>query len=112
MAIDKDKFTSVLLNGNGTPLSVPSLPICPAAAMPCIRTLITPNSKKKLLREAGWIDTDGNGYVDKNGQDLTVRWLTYTSRQELPLLAEAAQAFLKEVGIRPKSTRQIIITIS
>ena len=100
MAIDKDKFTSVLLNGNGTPLSVPSLPICPAAAMPCIRTLITPNRQKKLLREAGWIDTDGNGYVDKNGQDLTVRWLTYTSRQELPLLAEAAQAFLKEVGIR------------
>ncbi len=49
---------------------------------------------------AGWTDTDGNGYVDKNGQDLTVRWLTYTSRQELPLLAEAAQAFLKEVGIR------------
>ena len=31
---------------------------------------------------------------------MTVRWLTYTSRQELPVLAEAAQATLKEVGIK------------
>ncbi|MFQ9935814.1 MAG: ABC transporter substrate-binding protein [Phascolarctobacterium faecium] len=59
MAIDKDKFTSVLLNGNGTPAVGPFLPICPAAAMPCIRTLITPN-RQKLLREAGWTDT-GSG---------------------------------------------------
>ena len=30
---------------------------------------------------------------------LTIRWLTYPSRQELPLLAESAQATLKEIGI-------------
>ena len=100
MAIDKDKFTSVLLNGNGTPAVGPF-----PANMPCGGDAVHTDAynaeqAKKLLREAGWTDTDGNGYVDKNGQDLTVRWLTYTSRQELPLLAEAAQAFLKEVGIR------------
>ena len=28
-----------------------------------------------------------------------IRWLTYPSRQELPLLAESAQATLKEIGM-------------
>ena len=30
---------------------------------------------------------------------LTIRWLTYPSRQELPLLAESAQATLKDIGM-------------
>ena len=30
---------------------------------------------------------------------LVIRWLTYPSRQELPLLAESAQATLKDIGI-------------
>lgn len=34
-----------------------------------------------------------------DGVKLCVRWLTYPSRQELPLLAEAAQATLKDIGI-------------
>ena len=55
---------------------------------------------KKLLEQAGWSDTDGDGFVDKNGKNLELRWLTYTSRQELPLLAEAAQANLKLIGIK------------
>ena len=37
--------------------------------------------------------------AEKDGVKLTVRWLTYPSRQELPLLAESAQASLKEIGI-------------
>ena len=45
------------------------------------------------------MDTDGDGIREKNGVKLTIRWLTYPSRQELPLLAEAAQASLKEIGM-------------
>ena len=37
--------------------------------------------------------------AEKDGVKLTIRWLTYPSRQELPLLAEAAQSTLKEIGI-------------
>ena len=54
---------------------------------------------KELLKNAGWTDTDGDGYVDKNGQKLTIRWVTYPSRQELPLLAESVQATMKDIGI-------------
>ena len=38
---------------------------------------------------------DGDGIREKDGQKLTIRWLTYPSRQELPLLAESAQSNLK-----------------
>ena len=55
---------------------------------------------KKLLADSGWIDSDGDGYVDKDGENLELNYLTYTSRQELPLLAEAAQANLKKIGVK------------
>ncbi len=54
---------------------------------------------KKLLEESGWTDTDGDGYVDKDGQKLSISWLTYPTRLEQPKLAEYAQATLKDIGI-------------
>ena len=58
-----------------------------------------PEKAAKLLEDAGWVDSDGDGIREKDGQKLTVRWLTYPGRLELPLLAESAQASLKEIGI-------------
>ena len=51
-----------------------------------------PEGARQVLEAAGWRDTDGDGIREKDGVKLTVRWLTYPSRQELPLLAESAQA--------------------
>ena len=45
-----------------------------------------------------FVDEDGDGVREKDGRKLVVRWLTYPSRQELPLLAESAQATLKQIG--------------
>lgn len=98
-AIDKENFTDVLLEGNGAAAVGPF----PANFAFGDETVTAPeyDSEKaaELLEEAGWTDTDGDGYVDKNGEMLTIRWLTYPSRQELPLLAESVQATLKDVGI-------------
>lgn len=99
MGIDKGGFTSVLLEGNGTP----AVGAFPANFTFGDNSVTAPSydleGAKELLAESGWIDTDNDGYVDKNGQKLTLRWLTYPGRQELPLLAESAQATLKEIGI-------------
>ena len=57
------------------------------------------NKAKQTLEAAGWVDSDGDGIREKNGQKLVIRWLTYPSRQELPLLAESVQASLKDIGI-------------
>ncbi|MDO4920527.1 MAG: ABC transporter substrate-binding protein [Phascolarctobacterium sp.] len=59
-----------------------------------------PESAKKLLEEAGWKDTNGDGYVDKDGKNLEMDFIFYSGRAELPLYAEATQADAKKVGIK------------
>lgn len=99
-AIDKDNFVKVLLDGHGEPAEGPfpkSMPFGDGKIVP--QPYDVENAKRELA-EAGWKDTDGDGYVDKDGKDLTVRWLTYPGRMELPLLAESAQESLKKIGIK------------
>lgn len=100
MSIDKTQFADVLLKGNGLAAVGPFPSNTALSHMKLTAPAYNIEAAKKLLADAGYRDTDGDGYVDKNGRPLTVRWLTYTSRQELPVLAEAAQATLKEVGIK------------
>lgn len=54
---------------------------------------------KELLQRDGYVDTNGDGIVDKNGQNLELTLYTYTSRPELPLYAEALQADYKKIGV-------------
>ncbi len=100
MAVDKDNFTKVLLNGNGAPAIGP-FPANLSFGGTAVKTVSYDlEGAKALLKEAGYEDTDGDGYVDRNGKNLELRYLTYTSRQELPLLAESLQASLKKIGVK------------
>ncbi|HJD39288.1 MAG TPA: ABC transporter substrate-binding protein [Candidatus Blautia stercoripullorum] len=100
MGIDKDGFTRVLLDGNGTAAAGPFPSSFAFGDDTVTAPAYDPDQARELLKEAGWTDTDGDGYVDKNGEDLTIRWLTYPSRQELPLLAESVQSTLGDIGIK------------
>ena len=100
MGIDKEGFTRVLLDGNGTAAAGPFPSSFAFGDDTVTAPAYDPDQARELLKEAGWTDTDGDGYVDKNGEDLTIRWLTYPSRQELPLLAESVQSTLGDIGIK------------
>jgi ABC-type transport system substrate-binding protein len=57
---------------------------------------------KKLLAEAGWNDTDGDGFLDKNGKSLKDLDLVISSGSDLVWqknLAVVVQSQLKEIGI-------------
>ena len=100
MGIDKEGFVAVLLDGHG----VPGHGAFPDGFSTFGGEHVTtegydPEGAKALLEEAGWVDSDGDGIREKDGQKLVIRWLTYPSRQELPLLAESVQATLKAIGI-------------
>ena len=57
-----------------------------------------PEKARKLLEDAGWIDSDGDGIREKDGQPLRIRHVTATFYGSLKP-AEFVQASLKEVGI-------------
>ena len=99
MALDKKTFVNVLLNGNGV-MATGAFPDTTPYGKGLDGPEYNPEQARALLQEAGYTETDSDGYVTKDGRPLTLRWLTYTSRQELPLLAEYAQSALKDIGIK------------
>lgn len=99
MGIDKESFVNVLLSGYGYPATSVFPDTFSFGGQNVTTETYDPEGAKKVLEEAGWTDSDGDGIREKDGQKLTIRWLTYPSRQELPLLAESAQATLKEIGM-------------
>ena len=57
--------------------------------------------RQALLAQAGYQDVDGDGYVETPaGEKLDLEFVIYTSREELGVYAQAAQASLKDIGIR------------
>ena len=100
LGIDKEGFVAVLLDGHGVPASGAFPNGFSSFGGEHITTeTYDPAAAKAVLEAAGWVDSDGDGIREKNGVKLVIRWLTYPSRQELPLLAEAVQANLREIGM-------------
>ena len=99
MGIDKESFVNVLLNGYGYVATGAFPDTVDFGGSALHAKTYDPEGAKEVLEAAGWKDSDGDGIREKDGQKLTIKWLTYPSRQELPLLAEAAQSTLKEIGM-------------
>ena len=53
---------------------------------------------KKLLDDAGIVDSDGDGFRELDGEKITLQYITYTNRC-LSDFAEAIQISLSEIGI-------------
>ncbi|MEM3658547.1 MAG: ABC transporter substrate-binding protein, partial [Candidatus Hadarchaeum sp.] len=53
-----------------------------------------------LLQEAGWVDSDGDGIRDKNGQPLQFSLMVRAGQTERMAVAEIIQSQLKDVGIK------------
>lgn len=100
MGINKEGFVSTLLEGHGMAGNGPFPDGFSTFGGENVKTeKYDPEGAAAVLEKAGWVDSDKDGVREKDGKKLSVRWLTYPSRQELPLLAESVQASLKEIGI-------------
>lgn len=100
-SLDRKTYCKVLLHDT----FIPGGPLIPPSMDYGFDELKDPNTynverAKKLLAEAGWKDTNGDGFVDKNGKNLELDFVFYSGRAELPLFAEATQSDAKKVGIK------------
>ena len=59
-----------------------------------------PEAAEELLADAGWYDRDGNGVVDKDGQDLVVEALMPSGNKASETMLQAIQDAYAKVGVR------------
>ncbi len=102
MAFNREKISQDLLLGltkpavtywDNTPYADPTLKPYP----------YDPEQAKKLLDDAGWVDSNGDGVRDKDGVDLTLRYGT-TTREVRQDTQAVAQQDLAAVGIKAELT--------
>lgn len=100
--LDKQIYCDSLLEGGATPGKAPVPPTLDFGFDELVdENAYDPEGAKALLAEAGYADVDGDGYVETpEGEPLDLEFVIYTSREELNVYAQAAQANLKDIGIR------------
>lgn len=96
-AIDKNEINTRLLGGNA---QVANTNISPAAWFYADQTPATydPEQAKKILADGGWADSNGDGFVEKNGTVAKIELCTTTRQVRQDTLA-LISAWLKAVGI-------------
>jgi peptide/nickel transport system substrate-binding protein len=99
-AIDREGIAALVApegSGSYAELLLPEdMASCPGVHAPGY----DPDAARDLLAQAGYADTDGDGILDKDGQPLEIVIGGYPQRFQLPIMAEAAQAMLADVGIK------------
>lgn len=100
--LDRESYAEKLLKGGATPGKAPVPPTLDFGFDELKdENAYDPDSAKKLLAEAGYKDTNDDGYVEMpDGKPLDLEFVIYTSREELNIYAQAAQSNLKDIGIK------------
>ena len=98
LAIDREALVDAIMQGLGIAAAGPF----PPAFLRCPQLQghsFDPVRAKELLAQAGYMDGDGDGIMERDSQPLAMTLLTYRQRPELPPMAEAIQGSLKTIGI-------------
>ena len=97
-AIDRDLIADAALNGYATPAFSENdgMPW----NNPAVKIETNVDYAKKLLADAGWADTDGDGIVERNGIKAEFSCLYPASDSARQAILLACVELLKEVGIR------------
>ncbi len=99
-AVNKREIIDVTLLGEGRVATGPFLPGTWASNEEVKETVFDPEEARRLLNEAGWRDTDGDGFLDKNGKKFFFVMLTNQGNDERKMASEIIQKQLRDVGIK------------
>ena len=95
----KDIINGVLL-GYGVEATGPFLPRSWAYNKNVKKTEFDPETAKNLLKEAGWVDTDNDGILEKNGKKFEFMLMTNQGNKPRELVTQIIQQNLKKLGIK------------
>jgi peptide/nickel transport system substrate-binding protein len=99
-AVDREGIISAALEGiAGTPAATIFPPTLPWANRD-LEVAYDLDKARTLLEEAGLTDTDGDGFVEHDGEPFKVRFLAPTHREEFKSIAEIMEASLPKIGIQ------------
>lgn len=96
--IDRNAIVAGVYSGHGVPTRsiFPDWSDCYTAGY--LQPEYNLDTAKKLLADAGYQDSDGDGFLEKDGQKVTLSIYCYKSNN-FPTLSEVIQSMLKAIGI-------------
>jgi peptide/nickel transport system substrate-binding protein len=101
-AIDEEELTEKILQGEGIPGSTVVPPALARYHLELDESEIQGfdiGRSKDLLEQAGWTDTNGNGTVDKNGEELELRLFVRSEDEDSTAQGQFIEDWFKEAGI-------------
>lgn len=99
MAIDRPAIARGLFGDIGQPAYSP-IPEAVAEHSPNVRPIpYDPAGAKRLLAEAGWIDHNGDGLVDRGGEPLSIEVDYISTDQSRRDVLVAVQSMLRKIGV-------------
>jgi peptide/nickel transport system substrate-binding protein len=101
-AVDKNEIINTVLLGLGRVCAGPFLPESWAFNPEVKPASYNPQKAKELLREAGWMDSNQDGWLDKDGKIFEFTIITNQGNEERIKTAQIIQRRLADVGIRVK----------
>ena len=102
MAIDREGFANTVFKGFADPsygVYASALAYGGTDGLDLTVSQFDPDGAAALLKEAGYEDTDGDGILDKDGENLSLRFVTYSYNTEFLQFADIYQAQLAELGV-------------
>ena len=103
--VDRERIIRDVMNGLATPIKSP-FPAASQYSDPALKPWpYDPERAKKLLAEAGWRDTDGDGILDKDGRKFSFTIMQVsghpTQQRIFPMLKESFAAAGIDMNILP-----------
>lgn len=99
LSLDKSELIDGVLLGLGRPATGPFPPMSWAYDPTVEDFPYDPQGARRLLAEAGWLDTDGDGIVERDGKPFRFTLMTNQGNKVRELTAQVVQLQLRKLGV-------------
>jgi ABC-type transport system substrate-binding protein len=99
MAVDRDALAAASSATSASRHSRRSRPCCASTTPACGPIPYDPDGARRLLAEAGWRDTNGDGILDRDGRPLRLEVDFISTDQTRQDVLVAMQSMLRRIGV-------------